>query len=60
MTGLMDPKFKYVPAAETNVAKTFARIRKQLKEKAEREAQEAAAKKSTVRVLSRRDALSSN
>jgi hypothetical protein len=24
--GLMDPRFKYVPAAETDIRKTFARI----------------------------------
>lgn len=29
---LMDPKFRYVKAAETNIARTFARIRKQIKE----------------------------
>lgn len=29
---LLDPKFRYVPAGETDVAKTFARIRKQMKE----------------------------
>lgn len=33
---LLDPKFKYVPASQTNVARTFARIRRELaaKEKA--------------------------
>lgn len=29
---LMDPKFKYVPAAETNLHATFRRIRRELKE----------------------------
>lgn len=29
---LMDPTFKYVPASRTNVAATFARIRRQMKE----------------------------
>lgn len=26
---ILDPKFRYVPAAKTDIAKTFARIRKQ-------------------------------
>ena len=29
---LTDPKFKYVPAAKTDLRKTFARIRRELKE----------------------------
>lgn len=29
---LLDPSFKYVPASKTNIAATFARIRRQLKE----------------------------
>lgn len=29
---LMDPGFRYVPASRTNVAATFARIRRQQKE----------------------------
>jgi hypothetical protein len=33
--GLMDPKFRYIPAAETNIAATFARIRRQMKKEAE-------------------------
>jgi hypothetical protein len=28
-TGLLDPKFKYVPARNTDIAKTFARIRRE-------------------------------
>jgi hypothetical protein len=28
----MDPSFRYVRAAETNIAKTFARIKRQQKE----------------------------
>jgi len=38
--GLLDPRFKYVPAAQTDVAKTFDRIRREMaeKEKAEVEA----------------------
>lgn len=30
--GLLDPKFRYVPASRTNVAATFARIRREMKE----------------------------
>lgn len=33
-TGLLDPKFKYTKAADTDIAKTFARIRRQMKEAA--------------------------
>lgn len=40
MSRILDRKFKYVPAARTNIAKTFARIRREQAEKdrAEREA----------------------
>ena len=33
---ILDPKFKYVPAAATDITKTFARIRRELKEEEER------------------------
>lgn len=39
-TGLMDPKFRYTKSGETDIAKTFARIRRQLK--AEADAKQAA------------------
>lgn len=29
MPNILDKRFKYTPAASTNIAKTFARIRKQ-------------------------------
>lgn len=29
---ILDPKFKYVPAAQTDIGKTFKRIRKQLRD----------------------------
>lgn len=32
---LMDPTFKYVKSGETDIRKTFARIRRQMKEAAE-------------------------
>lgn len=47
-TGLMDPNFRYVKAAETNIAKTFARIKRQLKEQ---EAARAAAPAPNVRPI---------
>jgi hypothetical protein len=31
--GLMNPKFRYVKAAESDIRKTFARIRREQKEK---------------------------
>jgi len=30
--GILDPKFKYVPASKTDLAKTFARIRRETAE----------------------------
>ena len=44
--GLLDPRFKYVPASKTDVSKTFARIRRQQAEQAK---QEAAAQEEAVR-----------
>jgi hypothetical protein len=34
---ILDPKFRYTPAAETNIRKTFARIKKAQREKEEAE-----------------------
>jgi hypothetical protein len=31
-TSILSPGFKYVPAAGTDIAKTFARVRQQLKQ----------------------------
>lgn len=31
---LLDPAFKYTPAAQTDISKTFARIRREMKEAA--------------------------
>ena len=31
----LDPKWRYYPASDTNVARTFARVRRQMKEEAE-------------------------
>lgn len=30
---ILDPRFKYTPAAQTDIRKTFARVRKELKER---------------------------
>lgn len=42
MSRIFDKAFKYVPAAKTNVAATFRRIRAEQKAKAEEEAKNAA------------------
>lgn len=38
---LLDPGFRYVPSSATDIRKTFARIRKQMKADAEAQAQQA-------------------
>lgn len=40
MKSILDPSFKYVPAAQTDIAKTFARLKAEEKAKA-REGQKA-------------------
>ncbi len=35
---ILDPKFRYTPAVETDIKKTFARVRKQLAEQQKRDA----------------------
>lgn len=37
MSSILNPDFKYVPAASTDIRKLFARVRRELKEKAEAE-----------------------
>lgn len=39
---ILDPKFRYVPAAATDIRKTFARVRRQQKDEAERRANKTA------------------
>lgn len=51
MSRILDSRFKYVPAAKTNIAKTFERIRKELKAKAEQEARNAAEAASKVKPM---------
>jgi len=34
MKSILDPSFKYVPSASTNISKTFAKIRKEIQSKA--------------------------
>lgn len=40
MKSILDPSFKYVPAAKTDLRKTFARIRREMRE-ADRQAPQA-------------------
>ena len=47
-TSILDQKFKYVPSEKTNIAKTFARIRR------EQAQAEAAKQKATVTPIKRR------
>jgi len=47
-TSILDPKFKYVPSKDTNIAKTFRRIRR------EQVQAEAEKQKATVTQLKRR------
>lgn len=51
MSRLLDPKFKYIPAAATDIGKTFAKERARLKALAETESQKP---KATVRQLKER------
>lgn len=49
---ILDRRFKYTPAAQTDVSKTFKRIRAEQKAKAEQDARnaaEAAAKTTTLK-----------
>lgn len=39
--GILDPNFNYTPAVKTDLEKTFARIRREMKRKAEAEAAKA-------------------
>lgn len=36
MPSILNPKFRYVPASHTNLHKTFARIRRQMKKEEEK------------------------
>lgn len=51
---ILDPKFRYVPAAATDIRKTFARVRRE--QAAERAAQAQQAKPKPVVHLARRAA----
>ena len=33
---ILDPEFKYVPSSKTNIAKTFAKARKEMQAKADK------------------------
>jgi hypothetical protein len=51
MSSILDPKFRYIPAAATDLKKTFARVRRELE--ARKKAEEQAAK-SVTPISSRR------
>jgi hypothetical protein len=53
MKSILDATFKYTPASHTNIAKTFARIRKEQREQAEAEAQAKAEQATKVAQLRR-------
>ena len=48
MKSILDPSFHYVPSAETDLRKTFSRIRRQMQKA---EAQKLAASTDTTRVV---------
>jgi DNA-directed RNA polymerase sigma subunit (sigma70/sigma32) len=51
---ILDKRFKYVPAAKTDLEKTFKRVRAELKAKAEREQQIQAEATAKVRQMARK------
>lgn len=48
MKSIFDRSFRYVPAAETDISKTFSRVRRRLREEEETRAQNAAEAKAKV------------
>ena len=56
MKSILDPEFRYTPSVETDLRKTFARIRREQRrrEEAEAQAREEARKKVLPIVLARR------
>lgn len=50
---ILDPSYRYTNAANTNLEKTFARIRREMKEQKEREQANAAEARAVVRKLKR-------
>ncbi|MEO8676825.1 MAG: hypothetical protein ABI569_14710 [Casimicrobiaceae bacterium] len=48
MKSILDPSFRYVPSASTDVRKTFARVRREMKKTDPSEVQEACADVSRV------------
>lgn len=50
---ILSPEFKYVPAAKTNIAKTFARERARLKAEAEERAQDHSLRGHVIQQLKR-------
>ncbi len=56
MKSILDPEFRYIPSVETDLRKTFARIRREQRrrEEAEAQAREEARKKVLPIILPRR------
>jgi hypothetical protein len=52
--GILDPAFHYVPSAQTDLRKTFARIRKEQREIAKAATEQAARDVSNVRIINRK------
>ena len=51
MPNILDPKFKYVPAAKTDIAATFKRVRKEQADAAKAEAEREAERILKVRTI---------
>jgi hypothetical protein len=56
MKSILDPSFKYANAASTDLRKTFARVRRDLREKEERKKEAEAEQHQKVRQLKRESA----
>ena len=53
MSRILDPKWTYVPSHETNLHKTFARLRRERKQEEEARAAAEAEAKAKVRTIKR-------
>ena len=53
MKSILDPTFRYTPSVETDLRKTFAKVRREMKQDAEREAKEAAEREAKVTHLTK-------
>jgi hypothetical protein len=53
MKSILDPTFRYTPSVQTDVRKTFARIRRELRAQGTKEGAEAEAKPNVVSLVRR-------